>query len=53
MLFSIKIVLVGLIVFVLNACGGGGGGIYYYVVTDSFPYASRCLRGAFAAEGPP
>ncbi|SUZ61552.1 uncharacterized protein METZ01_LOCUS14406, partial [marine metagenome] len=26
MLFSIKVVLVGLIVFVLNACGGGGGG---------------------------
>lgn len=44
----------------LDRCNGRSGvtpefprGIYYYVVTDSFPYASRCLRGVFAAEGPP
>ena len=44
----------------LDRCNGRSGvtpefprGIYYYVVIDSFPYASRCLRGAFAAEGPP
>ena len=22
-------------------------GIYYYVVTDDFPYFSRCLKGDF------
>ena len=44
----------------LDRCNGRNGvtpefpgGIYYYVVTDSFPYASRCLRGTFAAQGPP
>jgi hypothetical protein len=37
----------------LDRCNGRTGvtpefpsGIYYYVVTDDFPYASRCLRGA-------
>ncbi|OUU78354.1 MAG: hypothetical protein CBC38_07620 [Gammaproteobacteria bacterium TMED78] len=37
----------------LDRCNGRTGvtpefpsGIYYYVVTDDFPYASRCLRGS-------
>jgi len=38
----------------LDRCNGRVGvtpefptGIYYYVITDSFPYATRCLKGSF------
>jgi hypothetical protein len=38
----------------LDRCNGRTGvtpefpeGIYHYLVTDTFPYASRCLRGSF------
>jgi len=42
----------------LDECNGRIGvtpefpeGIYYYMVTDEFPYFSRCLKGDFAAGG--
>ena len=42
----------------LDECNGRIGvtpefpeGIYYYIVTDDFPYFSRCLKGDFAGGG--
>ena len=42
----------------LDECNGRLGvtpefpeGIYYYVVTDDFPYFSRCLKGDFGGSG--
>ena len=42
----------------LDECNGRIGvtpefpeGIYYYMVTDDFPYFSRCLKGDFASAG--
>jgi len=42
----------------LDECNGRIGvtpefpdGIYYYMVTDEFPYFSRCLKGDFTSQG--
>jgi hypothetical protein len=42
----------------LDECNGRIGvtpefpdGIYYYMVTDEFPYFSRCLKGNITPEG--
>ena len=42
----------------LDECNGRIGvtpefpnGIYYYMVTDEFPFFSRCLKGEFSSNG--
>ena len=44
----------------LDECNGRTGvtpefpnGIYHYVVTDGYPYISRCVKGSAPAGGPP